>query len=93
MTAIPADRLVHHVEPCTVCGKYVSAPFERTLGTCDAAGYDGFTDDGEPVCTVCWCPVCHNAHDCDAAFTQCETDNGQPVLCDSGEVIAAGTIR
>lgn len=97
VSTIPADRLVCSLAPCVGCANSVTAVisdrFEGRLATCDPRGYDGLTDDGDHVCSDCWCPTCRNFHTNARAFEQCEIDGGQPALCDSGEWVAAGTIR
>ena len=97
MFAIPVDRLIHSIAPCVGCENKVTAvindPFEGALATCDPRGYDGLTDDGDHVCPDCWCPTCRNYHTDARAFEQCEIDGGEPALCDSGEWVAAGTVR
>lgn len=56
------------IEPCTVCDH------EVLIGIARADGYDGLTDNGDPVCTDHWCPVCHLAHDTAELFQACLDD-------------------
>lgn len=46
-------------EPCHLCTRLVTVP---ETGADSMPGYDGITDDGDPVCPDCWCSDCRIGH-------------------------------
>lgn len=62
------------VEQCTArpCGALVSIAIDNNGGLPVAVnGYNGLTDDGDPVCSDHFCPTCGGAHIDVAQFERC----------------------
>lgn len=62
------------LEPCTIpsCGQLVQLPEHTEPINVDTHGWDGLTDDGDPVCRDHWCAACHGAHGTPEEFDACE---------------------